>query len=173
MSGCQQLSTKRRQSDWSFKEFVFQTELRCEKALHVLSTVQTKWVEHNRRKKKLHPARQDPITDLARTRLSLPLAYVAGLRPHLLHTLSRGNLLWPSEARVILWEPTRLKLLERRVLMAGSEAAGAGGGRGKKNYQLLQLGMFGNVPNTDTSYSVLLRNQYYFDTFLCGVKLLS
>lgn len=30
-------------------------------------------------------------------------------------TLSRGNLLCPSEAKVILWEPTKLKLLERRA----------------------------------------------------------
>lgn len=30
-------------------------------------------------------------------------------------TLSSGNLLCPSEAKVILWEPTKLKLLERRA----------------------------------------------------------
>lgn len=29
------------------------------------------------------------------------------------HTLSSKNLLWPSEERVILWEPTKEKLLER------------------------------------------------------------
>lgn len=39
-------------------------------------------------------------------------------------TLSRGNLLCPREARVILWEPTKLKLLERRVLRVGGAAAG-------------------------------------------------
>lgn len=44
-----------------------------------------------------------------------------GLRLKL--TLSRGNLPCPSEAKVILWEPTRQKLLERRVLRAGRAAA--------------------------------------------------
>ena len=38
-------------------------------------------------------------------------------------TLSRGNLVCPSEDRVILWEPTRQKLLERRVFRAGSVEA--------------------------------------------------
>ena len=33
-------------------------------------------------------------------------------------TLSRGNLACPNEAKVILWEPTRQKLLERRGLRA-------------------------------------------------------
>lgn len=40
-------------------------------------------------------------------------------------TLSRGNLLWPREAREILWEPTRAKWLVRRVFRAGMvEAVG-------------------------------------------------
>lgn len=40
-----------------------------------------------------------------------------------INTLSRGNLLCPNEFRVILWEPTNVKLLERWALRPGRVAA--------------------------------------------------
>lgn len=39
-------------------------------------------------------------------------------------TLSSGNLLCPNEANVILWEPTKQKLLDRLVLIGAAATEG-------------------------------------------------